>query len=61
MGACLLATLFAGLAALLAFLIRRGSMPGIYGVRIDDPGFSNASHSPLYNDPWQGNDNVMRG
>jgi hypothetical protein len=60
-GALLLACLFALLAGLLAFLIRRGSMPGIYGVKIDDPGFEGASHSPLYHDPWKGNENLLRG
>ncbi|ELR13611.1 uncharacterized protein ACA1_037830 [Acanthamoeba castellanii str. Neff] len=60
-GALLLACLFGALAGLLAFLIRRGSMPGIYGVKIDDPGFEGASHSPLYHDPWKGNDNLLRG
>lgn len=59
-GACLLATLFLALAGLLAYLIRRGAIPGIYGVKIDDPGFEGASHSPLYHDPWKGNENLLR-
>jgi hypothetical protein len=61
LGALLCACLFAGLAGLLAYLIRRGRMPGIYGVRMDDPSFEGASHSPLYHDPWKGGENLLRG
>lgn len=58
LGPLILIGLVVLLAALLAYLILAGYIPGIYGYSIAQGSFAAGGNSSLYADPWQNNSNA---